>query len=197
MSNPQLLTQVYQHPLFKETELKSVISAHTRIEIPKGTSLLSIGAPNNCYYIVEQGLIRAYVYDYRGADITTQFYTPRNVVIEAISLFNRMPAVENIHTLSDCVVWEMPFDTFQLLYHSIPAFSEWGRSWMSLRMFELKQRSIEMITLSAVDRYLKLMEEAPAVLQQAPLKHIASYLGITDSSLSRIRKEVIQPKGSV
>lgn len=86
--------------------------------------------------------------------------------------------------------WQIDFESFQNLFHSIKNFSEWGRAWMAHKLFEFKQRSVEMITDSATDRYLKLIQDKPSVIQYAPLKNIATYLGITDSSLSRIRREI-------
>ncbi len=61
--------------------------------------------------------------------------------------------------------------------------SEWGRAWMSEQLFESKHRAVEMITENATTRYLKLIKEKPQVIRQAPLKQIASYLGVTDTSL--------------
>jgi hypothetical protein len=61
---------------------------------------------------------------------------------------------------------------------------------MTNALFENKLRSLYMITDSAKDRYLRLQREQPQIIQQAPLKQVASYLGVTDTSLSRIRKEV-------
>lgn len=58
----------------------------------------------------------------------------------------------------------------------------------------MKQRSLDMVTLSATKRYLNLMEQKPDVVKFAPLKQIASYLGVTDTSLSRIRKELVSHK---
>ena len=55
-----------------------------------------------------------------------------------------------------------------------------------------EKRSLSMITDSAQKRYLDLLANHPQILQEAPLKHVASYLGITDTSLSRIRKEISQ-----
>jgi hypothetical protein len=57
--------------------------------------------------------------------------------------------------------------------------------------FKLKERTILMITDTAKDRYEKLLKEKPDIFQNASLKHIATYLGITDTSLSRIRKEFV------
>ena len=63
---------------------------------------------------------------------------------------------------------------------------------MSYQLFYLKQKSVEVITKSATERYLDLIKAKPEVLKFAPLKNIASYLGITDTSLSRIRKDIIK-----
>lgn len=68
---------------------------------------------------------------------------------------------------------------------------EWGRAWMSEQLFISKQRSINILTKSATDIYLALMYEKPQIIKHVSLKHIASWLGITDISLSRIRKNII------
>ena len=69
-----------------------------------------------------------------------------------------------------------------------------GASLVQLSGFSMKQRSLDMVTLSATKRYLNLMEQKPDVVKFAPLKQIASYLGVTDTSLSRIRKELVSHK---
>jgi CRP-like cAMP-binding protein len=130
------------------------------------------------------------VYDYNGNEITTGFIGKNELVIDVVSLFNQVPSIEYFQALTDCECYLIDFEDFQKLYHSIKGFNEWGRSWMSASLFELKQRSLTMITDSATDRYRSLSKQHPQLLLQAPLKYIASYLGITDTSLSRIRKEL-------
>jgi hypothetical protein len=76
------------------------------------------------------------------------------------------------------------------LYHTIPAFNEWGRAWMTYALHINKKRFIDMVSLSASERYHNLISTKPQIIKQAALKYIASYLGITDTSLSRIRKEI-------
>jgi hypothetical protein len=63
---------------------------------------------------------------------------------------------------------------------------------VAFELYQSKMRATEMITEPATKRYLHLMQGRPQIIQQAPLKYIASYLGITDTSLSRIRKEISQ-----
>mgnify|MGYP006193108571 CR=1 FL=1 len=190
--NKELLCQIYSHPLIGETELEKIIQAHRKVSFKKGAFILEEGEVSNSYLILENGLMRSFVHNYNGTDITTDFFSNQEIVIEVLSLFQRIPSRENIRALTDCDCWEIKFDTFQELFHSIPGFSEWGRLWMTNRLFHFKQRSVEMVTISAKDRYLQLIKEKPQIVLQSPLKYIAGYLGITDTSFSRIRKEISQ-----
>lgn len=180
----------YQHPLFQLADYELILEAHHKISAPKGTFLLKKDQVANDYYILEDGLVRTYLYDYEGHEITTSFSCNQEVVIEVASIFQRIPTQEYIQCITDCQLWKISYNDFQELFHKIPAMREWGRAWMAFELYLSKKRATEMITESAKSRYLKLMEEKPQVLQQAPLKYIASYLGITDTSLSRIRKEI-------
>lgn len=185
----EVLYSLYQNPLLSKGDIEQIVSAHERVEFKKGEFLLQVRQVSSEYYVMEKGLVRSFVFDYDNKDITTNFYTKNEIVIEVASLFQRLPAQENIQALTDCVCWKINFDDFQKLFHSIEGFSEWGRAWMSQSLFELKKRSVSMVTDSATDRYLQLIRNQPEILMGAPLKTIASYLGITDTSLSRIRKE--------
>jgi hypothetical protein len=81
------------------------------------------------------------------------------------------------------------YEQLNHLFHTIPEFREFGR-WVLVNGFTaFKLRTLSMITETAEQRYVSLLQSHPEVFQHAPLKYIASYLGITDTSLSRIRKE--------
>src|SRR5690606_8548651 len=190
MSGNSVLHLTYQHPLLKQHELKQIVDAHERVSYCKGEYLLREGRVANEYFVVEHGLVRSFVFNYEKNDITTNFFVEEEIVIEVSSLFQRVASQECIQAVTDCVLWKIDFTIFQDLFHSIEGFREWGRGWMSNQLFKTKQRSIEMITDSATMRYLTLLRDRPLVVQQAPLKQIATFLGITDTSLSRIRKEV-------
>ena len=187
----EVLKYAYQHPLLEAADLDQIYHAHEKINLTKGDYILEKGQVANEYYIVEDGLVRTYLYDYDGNEITTGFSGKNEVVIEVASIFQRIPTQEYIQCLTDCCLWKIDYETFQDLFHKIPAFREWGRAWMAFELYLSKKRATEMITEPAKMRYLHLMEEKPQIIQQAPLKYIASYLGVTDSSLSRIRKEIL------
>ncbi len=92
--------------------------------------------------------------------------------------------------MTDCVCWEISFDSFQELFNDISSYREQQRGLLVGSYFTLKQHSISLIADQAKDRYLKLLKEKPHIIQNVSLKHIATFLGITDTSLSRIRKEI-------
>lgn len=192
MTNIQkLFSDIYKHHLLTTDDLEKIQKAHRQVCFQKGDFILRKDETARGYFILENGVARSYVYDYEGKDITTDFFCRGDIIVQETSLFKHLPSAENIQALTDCTAQRIDYEEFQELYHSIKGYSEWGRLFMTEKLFQVKQRTLEMITLSAQDRYLQLLKEKPQVMQYSPLKHIASYLGITDTSLSRIRKEIL------
>ncbi|SJN48371.1 cAMP-binding proteins-catabolite gene activator and regulatory subunit of cAMP-dependent protein kinases [Sphingobacterium sp. JB170] len=174
-----------------DADLCKLVNAHVKKVFKKGDVLLTEGQISDSYYILEEGVVRSFIYDYQGNDISTDFFCNDDLVIEVASFFHHIPTQEHVVCLTDCILWEIKFDAFQNLFETIPALTEWGRNWMAFQLLLTKRRTLNIISLSAIDRYKLLLEEKPQILQRAPLKHVASYLGITDTSLSRIRKELV------
>ena len=143
----------------------------------------------NDYVFLENGFARAFTFDTDGNEVTTNFYVKNTVVFEVASFFKRTPSQENIQAISDCISWKITFEQLNYLFHSIHEFREFGRMILVNGFVALKERMLSMINLTAEQRYEQLLRSKPEIFQHASLKTIASYLGITDTSLSRIRKE--------
>ncbi|MEN9918532.1 MAG: hypothetical protein RL662_968 [Bacteroidota bacterium] len=190
--NKKVFEHVYKHPLIDDKELILIMNVHEKVNVKKGAFIIKEGQTANEYLIVESGLMRSFVYSCKGDDITTNFFTVNEIVIEVSALFERIPTKESIQALTDCICYQINFDVFKELFHSLDGFREWGKVWLSGNLFHFKQRSVSMIAYSASERYLMLSKEKPQTIQYAPLKTIASYLGITDTSLSRIRKSLVK-----
>jgi CRP-like cAMP-binding protein len=158
-------------------------------QIDKNQLLLKEGQVNNEYLILEEGCMRAYTYDVTGMEVTTAFYEAIEPVFEVASYFNRTPSRENIQALTYCKGWSISYEKLNYIFHAIPEFREFGRSILVKGFAGLKVRMLSMITETAEERYTGLLTAKPGIFQYAPLKYIASYLGVTDTSLSRIRKE--------
>ncbi len=182
--------KVYNHPSISKEDYTNIINAHTKVAFKKNDVILKEGEISNAYYLIENGLFRSSVINFNGNEITTDFFGQNQILIEVASLFLRTPSKENIQALTEGSAWRIGFDTFQTIFSSIDGFAEWGRTWMSIQLFTSKQRALNMLTLSATDRYLMLIKDQPQIIKEVPLKYIATYLGITDTSLSRIRKEL-------
>jgi CRP-like cAMP-binding protein len=159
-------------------------------EIEKGDFLLKEGKISNALYFLEEGCVRSYILDANGDDVTTSIFMQNSTVNDLISFFKRQPSKENFQALSDCKTFFLTYDELQESFHGIPEFREMGRMMLINNYSSLKDRMLAMVQLTAEQRYLNLIESRPDVFQYVPLKMLATYLGITDTSLSRIRKEL-------
>ncbi|MBC8047734.1 MAG: Crp/Fnr family transcriptional regulator [Fimbriimonadaceae bacterium] len=177
-------------PIAKQ-RLEEIAGHFKEIQISKNDFLLKEGKICNDYLFLEEGFMRAFTYDTDGKEVTTGFFSKNQIVFEVASYFLRTPSKENIQALIDCKGWFITFDQLQFLFHSIPEFREFGRTVLVNGFVFLKQRTLSMINETAEKRYENLMKTKPEIFQYAPLKNIASYLGITDTSLSRIRKDFL------
>ena len=184
---------IYGDHLLKSKDSREFCKAHTRVELPQGTLLLKAGKIAKEFYLIEKGVFRSYLYDYDGNEITTEYYCQNDILIESFSLFHRLASKENFQAVTNGTVWKIEYDIFQQFLNKVEGLREWGRIWSTNQLYILKQRSIESITVTATERYIRLVKDRPEIIKHCPLKYIASYLGITDTSLSRIRKEIATP----
>ena len=189
MTPPHFLTRIFKPENFKPEDLELVLSQFTKVEFRKNDYLIEVGKVASYYYFLESGFLRSYTIDLEGNDITTNFFIEEDIVIDWHSYFLKQPCKESIQALSAGVCWKISFQNFMNLF-SIEAFREVGRTRLIRNYFQLKNHSVSIIADQAKDRYLNLLNEKPSIVQNVPLKHIATYLGITDTSLSRIRKEI-------
>lgn len=167
------------------------IASHFQtFEVSKGDFILKEGEVSDAYLFIEQGLIRSYLYDLDGNDITIDFFVENNVAFEITSFFTRTPSETFMEAVTNCKGLIIDYQTLNQLFHAKPSFREFGRSVLVREFIASKKRNYAMINQTAEERYKNLMLNKPEILKHAPLKQIASYLGITDSTLSRIRAKV-------
>lgn len=186
-----VLIQFIQNVLPLPAEKVEFIASHFRPkELAKNEVFIQEERICNEYLFLESGLIRAYTLDLEGNEVTTELYADRQIVFEVGSFFQKTPSRETYQALEDSRGWYLTFDQLNELFHGIVEFREFGRMILVKGFISFKQRTLSLINESAEKRYESLMQNQPLLLQKTPLKYIASYLGITDSSLSRIRREL-------
>ncbi len=130
--------------------------------IVKSSLHLKQGMISNEYMVLESGFLRAYTHDYEGADVTTNFYAAGNVVFEVASFFNRVPSRENIQALTVSKGWVITYEQLNHLFHTLPAFRDFGRSVLVKGFASLKERMLSMIkgtffALSCLPTFLSML----------------------------------------
>lgn len=189
MTKPHFLTSIFKPENFNKEELSLILEQFEETKFKKNDYLIERGKKAGFYYFLEEGFLRSYTVDLEGNDITSKFFGRGDIVIDWHSYFLKVAAKEPIQALSAVKCWKITFTNFMKLFH-LESFREVGRTRLVQNYFELKNHSISVIAEDAKERYLHLLKEKPELVHNVPLKHIATYLGVTDTSLSRIRKEV-------
>jgi CRP-like cAMP-binding protein len=160
-------------------------------KLMKSDQFIKAGRVSDEYMFLENGFIRSYVFDTEGNEITLNFYSTNDLVFEVASFFQRIPSQENFEAATDCVGWVLTYEKLNQLFHALPAFRDFGRAVLVKGFISFKLRTLSMINKTAEERYEMLLKSNAEIFQHAPLKHIASFLGVTDTSLSRIRKSFL------
>ena len=156
------------------------------VHIQKNKDLQPIGHTCKTIYFINKGIARIYYYK-DGIDITESFALENNVIARVESLFTGKPSRKAIQVLEDAEIVAIDADKLFKLYDSYPEIERLFRKIFEASHVETVNRIEGIQFHTAEERYKALLEEAPTIIQRVPLKYIASYLGITQVSLSRIR----------
>ena len=154
---------------------------------PKGSLLLE--ADKTCRYLwfMDQGITRGFYYK-NGKEITTWFSLENDPCLSVYSFLTQKPSREYIDAVEDTVVYGIHHEHLQKLYQQFPALNLIGRILTESYYIQLEEHSHSLLHETSKERYWRLVEEWPELVQRVPLTYIASYLGMTKENLSRIRR---------
>lgn len=154
---------------------------------PKKHMIIREGIMDRNVYFIEQGICRSFVH-YDGKEVTTWFSREGDITFALKALYHNEAGFENVQAIEECVVYSIPIETLNRLYTTEIDIANWSRVVHQECLLSLQCTRIDRLNLSAKERYEKLLEVIPDIYQRVNLSYIASYLGITQSALSRIRK---------
>lgn len=150
-----------------------------------------LNAGDKCLYLtfVEKGFLRSFSVDEKGNDHVMQFALEGWWISDVASFLCGDDAIYNIEALEDCAVLLLSKESMDEMVDRIPKLERYFRLMMQNNIIALHRRIRVVQTHSAEEVYLKLMEVSPGILSRASQQHIASYMGISPETLSRVRKQ--------
>lgn len=156
----------------------------------KGEILIREGQIVNKTYFVNQGSLRSFCIDKEGKEHTLQFAIKDWWISDFIAIYNNELASLTVECISDSTVIEFNAQKLNEIYLQFPEFEPFQRKNLERHVVSLHKRILNQLQLTALERYNLFLEEYHNIEQHVPNYHIASYLGITQQSLSRVRAEI-------
>ncbi|MFD2823252.1 Crp/Fnr family transcriptional regulator [Lacinutrix iliipiscaria] len=186
-----IVKAIFKNLSFSKEEIKNIESVFHKVEYKKGEQLLKANEKGNIQYYVLEGCLRLYYVDSNGKDHTVQFAVNDWWISDATAFFNNTKAILNIEAISNTIVYELSKKDRDALYKQIPKIESFFRKKLERAFASFQKRTIINLSQSAAERYTNFINTYPNIEVHLKNYHIASYLGITTESLSRIRKELV------
>jgi len=183
-----LVDHIRQYCKLGNPALKSLGAVLKKTVLPKGAFIITEGKVCNQVYFLEQGCLRGF-YNLDGKEISYWFAFENSFVTSFFSFISRKPGMENIQALEDCTLWAISYEDLQELYDKHKDIERLGRIMHERYYVMLEERFVSNHFKEARERYENLLNQSPHILQRVPLGYVASYLGITQETLSRIRNK--------
>lgn len=178
-----ILDKIYELPASSKENITEII---TEVEYSKGYCLLKANKVERNIYFIKKGIVRAYT-DSSSDEITFWFGKEGDTVVSMRSYVDNRKGYENIELLEDSILYKLSVADLNNLYAKDIHIANWGRRFAEQELLKTEERLIARQFKTASERYNELMKNSPELLQRIQLSYIASYLGITQVSLSRIR----------
>ncbi len=142
-------------------------------------------------YFINDGYIRLFYYDDNGDEVTTTITAPLQFVTSFLPFIHQTKSTENVECVTDCNLLRVGHQDLKKLIDTSESFKTFSLIIFQGAMSASQHRANDLATLSAEQRYKKLIDQQPEVIQNIPIQYIASFLGIKPQSLSRIQKNIM------
>jgi CRP-like cAMP-binding protein len=182
----EILDRIYPLPEASKGLIKNCIE---EVTYPKGYMLFREGKIETNIYFLKKGIVRAYS-DTGDNEITFWFGKEGDTVISMKNYVAGERGYENIELLEDGDLYKLKTVDLQQLFLKDIHIANWGRKFAEMELIIAEEKFISRQFRTALERYKTLLNDSPDLIQRVQLGHIASFLGITQVSLSRIRAEI-------
>ncbi|NDV47248.1 Crp/Fnr family transcriptional regulator [Paludibacter sp. 221] len=175
--------------ILPQQSLEELIAITETVKFPKGYLISQAGKTEHFTYFISMGLVRAFQYK-DGDEVTFWFGKEGDTVLSMRSYIEDKPSYENIESLEELTAYKLNNSDLRKLYEKDIHIANWGRKLAERELLRTEENFISRQFKTATERYEELIKTHPHLLQRVQLGYIASYLGITQVSLSRIRASI-------
>ncbi|WP_299114914.1 Crp/Fnr family transcriptional regulator [uncultured Winogradskyella sp.] len=175
---------------FSSDEIDIIESVFHKVSFKKGDIILETDDVVNYQYYTLEGCLRSYYLDLQGKEHTVQFAIKDWWISDYTAFFSDSKSIMNIEVIQDATVYRLCKKDKEELYAKIPKVESFFRKKLERAFAAFQKRILSNISQTATDRYTSFIEAYPNIEKNVKNYHIASYLGITNESLSRIRREM-------
>lgn len=175
----------------KEIDEKLCFKYFEPVKFPRNTIVEDRNKIPQYQYFVVSGIMRNYFYNPEGEAVTTDLNHSPRFFTSYNNFVNRHVSDEIIECVTDCELLRIKRDDVDILFNESNIIKDFTIRYLENVFEEERARITELTTLTAEQRYQKLIEKTPNLILNVPLQHIASYLGVKPETLSRIRRKAI------
>ena len=172
-----------------EKSMDRVLSCSLELGRPKGHRLLEAGKIESDIFFIKRGITRAYI-PVDGKEVTFWIGKEGSTIVSLKSYVNNQQGYESMELMENSVLYLLKRKDLHELFKEDIHIANWGRKFAESEFLQTEERLISLLFTTASERYMKLIQNNPELLQRMPLECLASYLGITPVSLSRIRAKL-------
>lgn len=176
--------------IIDDKALKELINCFKPIQLKKDDYFAKVGEYSNKIGFLKEGVVRAFFLNNEAKEYNKQFFVGPSIIGAYSSLLTKKPNKIAQQALTDCDILVGPFDEIERLYRKHHSLETLGRKIAEFYFLEKEEKEIEMALLDADKRYLIMRKKFPTIETIIPQYHIASYLGISATQLSRIRRKL-------
>ena len=185
-----VVNSAFKGQIFSDNQEIIIAKKFQQLELKKGDFLLKNGEQVANQYYVESGCLRTFYVDDSGKEHTLQFAIHDWWISDYTAFFSEEKAILSIEVLQDSVLYQISKKDMDSLFEQVESLNSFFRKKMERAFASFQKRILANLSQSATERYLDFVANYPNIEQQVKNYHIASYLGITTETLSRIRKEL-------
>lgn len=173
-----------------EKDREEILKSFTELNLKKNSYLVRENEVCRYFCFVESGILQHSV-EVLDEEKTTYLALRNSFTSSLYSFLNQLPSRKNIKAIADCTLWVIDLKTFKKLIETNPAFHRFYYDLIERQICLIDDYRIDLLTLTPDERYKKLLQTEPKLLQEVPLHYLASFLGISTRNMSRIRKNVL------